>query len=149
MRKIKNRVIILLFIIGFSGEVQSYNSSALESITSLSNQNKISYEDGIQALLDLPEIFSSRNFDDIENQEEKEKQLLEWKTLYNKIHNKLFIITHIARIEHQLSRSFNRPLFVMGRYQWKVHARITALRVKRDQLKSFRTNVTNCLFRRF
>ena len=136
MRKVKDRVIILLFIVGFSAEVQSYDSFALENITSLSNQNKISYEDGIQALLDLPDIFSSRNFDDIENQEEKEKQLLEWKTLYNQIHNKLFILTHIARIEHQLSRNFNRPLFVMGRYQWKVHARVTALRMKREQLQS-------------
>ena len=90
----------IIFIVFFA---QFIWSSTLEDIERLSNQNKISYEVGIQALLKLSDIFSAKNFDDIEDWEEKQRQLIAWKALYNEIHNKLFVLTHIARIEHQFS----------------------------------------------
>lgn len=130
----KHKISLLLLIITFNVEA-AYNSADLEKISLLSNQNEISYEEGIETLLALPDIFSARYFDHIENPEEKEKQLEEWKTLYNGIHNRLFVLTHIARIRHQISsEGVNEHL----EYEWQIQAHIKRLRIKRAQLQALK-----------
>ncbi|MDE0119249.1 MAG: hypothetical protein OXM55_04485 [Bdellovibrionales bacterium] len=131
----KNKIILLLLMITFNAEALYNSPPVLEEISLLANQSVISYEEGIEALLALPGIFSDRNFDHIESSEEKGKQLKEWKTLYNNIHNKLFVLTHIARIRHQiLSEGIMGDFRFIG-HEWQTQAHVTRLRMKRTQLQ--------------
>ena len=133
MRRIKYKIILILFAIGFNVAAESHNSLNLEDIEALSNQTEISFEEGVQALLELSNIFSSRDLSTV-----GKEQLREWRTLYNQIHNRLFILTHIARINHQLSGTPGEPLFRMDRQIWEVRAENIKLRIKRNQLELFR-----------
>ena len=130
----KYKTILLLLVISFNAEA-NFEASALEDIMTLSQQNEIPYEEGIEALLTLPDIFSARNFDQIENPEEQEEALRKSKTQYNGIHNRLFILTHIARIRHQISAEAFRGHFRPTRHKWQTQERMTRLKIKRDQLQ--------------
>ena len=131
----KPKIILLLLAITFNAEA-NFDVSTLEDIKALSNQSTISYEEGIQALLTLPDIFFARGFDHIKNPEAQEKQLQEWKTLYNEIHNRLFILTHIARIKHQISTEALSGHFRPARQKWQKQARRIKFQIKRDQLQA-------------
>ena len=136
----KYKIILLLLAITFNTEAK-FNDLTLEDITLLSNRNEISYEEGIEALLKLPEIFSSRDFDHIENPEEKEKQLRQWKTLYNQIHNKLFLLTHIARIRRQISSTVGGSPFRFARHKWQTQSLMNRLIMKRTQLRALKATL--------
>lgn len=131
----KHKIILLLLAISFNAEAQ-FDPAALEDITVLSNQNALLYEEGIEALLALPDIFSARDFDHIENPEEQEKKLQEWKTLYNSIHNRLFVLTHIARIKHQISSEVFHGRSRPTRQRWQRQAHRNKLQIKRPQLQT-------------
>ena len=131
----KRKIILLLLAITFNAEA-NFDASTLEDITTLSNQRSISYEEGIEALLTLPDIFSGRDFNHIESPEEQEKKLQEWKTKYNETHNRLFILTHIARIKHQISTEALSVRFRPARQKWQRQARRIKFQIKRDQLQA-------------
>ena len=133
----KRKIILLLLITTFS-TAANFDDSALKDITSLSNQSEIPYEKGIQALLTLPDIFFARDFDHMENQEEKKEELRKWKTRYNKIQNKLFVLTHIARIRHQLSRMASNGHVMVTRHRWQTQERMARVKIKRDQLQALK-----------
>ncbi|MYE07857.1 MAG: hypothetical protein F4X95_03805 [Oligoflexia bacterium] len=85
-------------------------------------------------MLALPEFFTALYFN--HGEDLKEKQLKEWETLYNSIHNKLFVLTHIARIRHQISLKVVNGHFRFIGNEWQTQAHITRLGMKRNQLQA-------------
>ena len=124
------KIILLLSIITFNVAANT-DDLALEEFLSLSNQSGISFEEGKKAL--LQDIFP--DFDHIENPEQREEELRKWQTQYNEARNKIFVLTHIARIRHQLSQTIlDGRIF---RPRWQRQERMTRIKIKRDQLQVF------------
>ena len=92
-------------------------------------------EEGIEALFDIAGYFFARDVDHIENPEE---ELRKWKTQYDEIHNRLFVLTHIARIKYQIFSEAPGRHFRLTRYKWQPKARMTKTKIKRDQLQALR-----------
>ncbi len=127
----KHKVILVLLTIAFNA-VAKFDDSSLEEITLLSNQDAISYEEGIEALLALTDVFFAQKSDDVEDGEPGTR-----KTFY-KIHNRLFVLTHMARIRHQMSQMSVNGRFMFTAHEWQTQALMERLTIKRNQLEALK-----------
>ena len=142
----KKSIFLLLILSSniWAGLYDPKTIEAIEVIQSFANQNEISYEEGIQALLELLDLFSSLSSNlNKEGQmtlseEEKERQLREWKTWYQQIHNKLFVLTHIARIRQQILNSPTSGKFEPDRQNWEREAYARIQTIKQNQMYSLK-----------
>ena len=142
----KKSIFLLLILSSniWAGLYDPKTIEAIEVIQSFANQNEISYEEGIQALLELPDLFSSlssglnKEGQMTLSEEEKERQLREWKIWYQQIHNKLFVLTHIARIREQILDAPISDKFEPDRQNWEREAYVRIQTTKQNQMYSLK-----------
>ena len=66
-----------------------------DSLEALSNRDSIEFTAGVEAIAKLPATVPA-----ISSQEEKAV----WQERYNRVHNRLFILTHIARLDREIQK---------------------------------------------